>query len=330
MTGRSAWRRRAPALALSPAAVLAMLRRALPNAEVLAVAPQSGGLSNTNLRVVLAAGRAVNLRLYQGTAETAGKEHALAALLAGAGVAHARFLYLDPADPPWAVQECIEGERLDTLLPRLDPAGRLRCGEAVGRVLAAIHAIPFPHAGFLDAAARVGPPIDLGATGLLDFLRERVVHGRAGPRLGAARTALLMDFAARQAPRLEDWMPPAGLVHGDFNPTNLLLRPSGGTWAVAAVLDWEYALAGYPPLDFGNLLRLPREPEFIDGLAAGYRDGGGHLPAEWRHIATIADLFAWADTLSRDAEEDPALRHDAIRNIDALLSRSPSRSRKGR
>ncbi len=48
------------------------------------------------------------------------------------------------------------------------------------------------------------------------------------------------------------------LLHGDFNKRNTLLRCVNGRWSVPAILDWEFAVSGTPPMDFGNFLRYER------------------------------------------------------------------------
>ena len=55
------------------------------------------------------------------------------------------------------------------------------------------------------------------------------------------------------------------LVHSDFNPKNLLVDPD--TLEVTGLLDWEFAHAGHPYTDLGNLLRFERDPVFTDGGA---------------------------------------------------------------
>src|SRR4029453_13655502 len=60
------------------------------------------------------------------------------------------------------------------------------------------------------------------------------------------------------------------LVHADFNPKNLLVDPATG--GVTGVLDWEYAYAGAPLADLGNLLRFETDPVFAAAAAGTYID----------------------------------------------------------
>ena len=101
----------------------------------------------------------------------------------------------------------------------------------------------------------------------------------------------------------------------------MLVRETAAGWRVAAVLDWEFAFAGAPFFDFGNLLRPPlgNLAGFAEAVADGYRKTGARMPAGWRELARIADLTAWADFLNR-ADATPALVADARRMIAATVT----------
>jgi aminoglycoside phosphotransferase (APT) family kinase protein len=90
------------------------------------------------------------------------------------------------------------------------------------------------------------------------------------------------------------------LVHGDFGNRNLLVRRGPDGWAVAAVLDWEYALAGSPLIDLGHFLRYERtsRPFAEPWLSQGYRDAGGVLPSNWRFLSRAAGLTALCRSLA--------------------------------
>ncbi len=178
-------------------------------------------------------------------------------------------------------------------------------GHSIGRMLAATHAFTFDMFGFLDADLNVQGPIDLDKKGLLVYLRQCLVEGPGGARIGADLTDALLAFAARERHILADWLQQPCLVHGDFNGSNILIRRNSkvGTWEIDGIIDWEYALSASPAFDFGNLLRPPFDDavNFTAALARGYREAGGTLPTEWQRVARLADMFSFADILSRPA-----------------------------
>ena len=323
---RSGWQRAAPELTPTLAEVAALLAPVLPDARVLSATPLSGGLSNTSLCVTLdrPPGR-VLLRLAQHAAPSAAREAALPALLRPRGVPIPRVLHATAENAvtggPAIVCEWVEGDRLDLLAAHESGAPALHAiAAAVGTALAAVHAVRLCSPGFLGDGLDVAHPIDLDAPALLAFLDERLLHGEGLHRLGRELAAAIVAWAGRHAARLADWPSPPCLVHGDCNPSNILLRRQDGGWVVAALLDWEFALSGLPALDLATLLRpgIADRPGFAGGLAQGYRDAGGTLPDDWEAIARIADLFAWGDMLSRPGR-DPAVTRDAARVIRRLL-----------
>jgi aminoglycoside phosphotransferase (APT) family kinase protein len=301
-----------------------MVEAALPGRDLLAAAPIPGGLVNTNLALTLdrAPHRAV-LRLYQRDATGAAREAAIDRMLP-ADVPRARFLHVADGPPlaahPWALLESIDGTRLDLLAANASDTVLAQAGAAVGATLAAIHAVRFPRAGFFDAALHVADAIHFGGAGLRAYLDETVRHGRAGTRLGPDLSARLLAYADTEASRLDAWIGPPHLVHADFNPTNILMARRDGAWRVAAVLDWEFALSAHAFFDFGNLLRPPLglQAAFTDALATAYVAAAGTLPRDWRDLARVGDLFAWADLLSRP-REDPELIADGCAAVAATV-----------
>lgn len=322
---RDGWTRGTPALALDATAAEALVAPAFPGARVTNAVAVEGGLANTNLRLTLA-GRdsPLLLRLYQRDPAQARKEVALHRRLSG-HVPVPAILYAAADNPvtggPYAVIEWIEAVHLGRVAPGLGDGARQDLGRNIGRVLAAIHAVTFPTAGFLDADLQVAQPIDAGGDGLAGFLRLCLVDGRGGGRLGPDLTRAALAFAEREGPRLDPWTRPARLTHADFNGSNVLVRESAAGWRIAAVLDWEFAFAGAPFFDFGNLLRPPLGDldGFAEAIADGYRKAGADLPADWRELARIADLTAWADFLNR-ADATPAVIADARRMIAATVT----------
>ena len=324
---REGWQRGEAALALDQDQVERLIREAFPAARLRSFAPALGGMANTNTKVLLAGPpHAVLLRLYQRDPAQAAKEAALNTLVLRHGVPTARFLHAAPANEvtggPYAILEWVEGPRLETALPGITEAELEVLAQDIGQVLAHIHGISFDQPGFLDAELQIAEPVDLGVDGLRAFLRHSFVDGIGGERLGGALTAELMSFVDRDGARLGAWLGRPCLTHSDFNGSNILIRRAGTAWAVAAVLDWEFAFSGSPAIDFGNLLRPPlgERRSFVAALAAAYEAAGGRLPPDWQAIARIADLYAWADFLARPAAS-PALIADARRMIRQTIGR---------
>jgi aminoglycoside phosphotransferase (APT) family kinase protein len=321
---RERWARFTPLIPLDRAQAQALIAPALPNAHVARVEPLSGGLANTNLRCVLDDGSSVRLRLYQRDQKQAQKEAALAQLVKDR-VPAPQYLYLGDANNvagvTYAVIEWIEGARLETLAEALDDSSLAQAGRAVGGTLAKIHSFTFMRPGFFNADLEIMPYG--GDFSLVPFLTRCLIDGKGGELISEDLAYRVVDHAARVQQSLSKWDEPPCLAHFDFNGSNILMRQENGVWAVAGVIDWEFAASATPAGDFGNLLRAPlgSRQGFADAVARGYREAGGTLPSDWKTHARLADLTAWAEFLTRP-DIGEALIADARTTFEAVLSDS--------
>ena len=87
------------------------------------------------------------------------------------------------------------------------------------------------------------------------------------------------------------------LVHGDFNPKNILVDPQDA--ALTALLDWEFAHAGSIHTDFGNFTRFERDQRLVDPMIEGFVDSApGHIRDPFEHGRAV-DLWAMIELAGR-------------------------------
>lgn len=208
--------------------------------------------------------------------------------------------------PALLITEYVAGVRADLVLPELEPARLGSVGERLGRIAGTLAGMPQQRAGlFVDAELRVEPfaPAAAGLLAWVDAHADALGWERAqldGLRAMARRSQDLLDGVGRTS-----------LAHGDLNPKNILLDPE--SLEVAAVLDWEFAHAGSPYGDLGNLVRFDRAPAWIDGVLAGYGAVRGGEAAATLDLARAADLLALVELASRRAANPVAARaHDHL------------------
>lgn len=306
---REKWSRTQAILEPRRSSVQALVHEAFPDARLIGIESTFGGLANTNFKLRLSGGgegdREVLLRYWQRDQQQAAKEIALLAFVRGR-VPVPAVLASGGADPdfglPYAFLQWIEGERVDILAPRLSPRALEDVGRHVGRTLAAIHGFHFERQGFFGPDLVPAEALDMDTPGLLAWLDHCLREGPGGERLGADLTDALFAFVAREGAVLSSaWARQPTLTHSDFNGSNILVREEAEGWRVAAVLDWEFALAGGPSFDFGNLLRPPLggDAGFIAGVLDGYRAAGKDLPDGWLEASRMADLLSWVDFVSQ-------------------------------
>ncbi len=204
--------------------------------------------------------------------------------------------------PGLLVTSWVEGARGDQVLPTLDDAGQARLGRHVGRLVGVLGGMPTTRPGpFVDPTLRIG---DFGPPDGLPAFAEG-----AGLRWDADLLTRLVEVATDAQTSL-DAVDRSCLVHSDLNPKNLLVDPE--TLEVTAVLDWEFAHAGHPFTDLGNVLRFDRTPAYVEGVLASYQGRHGVPPDEALALARAADLWALVDLASRAGRNPVADRADLL------------------
>lgn len=181
--------------------------------------------------------------------------------------------------------------------------GALRAlGRALGRAAGMLAATPMPRTGlFADADLRI-EPFDLW---LPDWV-DAHAPGLIARGWSDGEVAGLRKIAERAAVDLEGAAP--CLVHSDLNPKNVLV--DSATLQVTGVLDWEFAHAGHPATDLGNLLRFDREPPYVEGVLDGWSEAVGAGGPDRRRavqLARSADLVALIELAAR-AGTNPVVR----------------------
>ncbi|GAB2713951.1 phosphotransferase family protein [Kitasatospora kifunensis] len=307
---------------LDPATHAWLTRHALPGALLHEMDPLPGGF--TNDMVLLTAqppdapgAQRYVLRRYRPSGSRVPR-NTCAVEIAVLGRAAARTVPVTEvvaADPhgratgrPTLLYRFVDGIPLSQVLADGLVSGEARAlGRAVGEVLARIARAKLPRPGAFGDSSLVPAPDGAAPLGDLPGFVERclVTAASDGPLSGTDLAVL--RALARGGPRaLAAVAGERSLVHGDFNPKNVLVQRRSGQWAVAAVLDWEMAFSGSPLFDVGNMLRFAHEypPAFAAGFVDGFRGGNGRLPGDWLQLSRTLDLFALADILT--APPDPA------------------------
>ncbi len=201
----------------------------------------------------------------------------------------------DPATegPGLLVTSFVPGTRLDLVLPQLGQEALTDLGHRLGEIVARLACMPMPRRGvFVDGALAIEPfP--------LTDLTELVAAGRSATALAdwpADEYDALLDVADA-AQVLLDGIGRTCLVHSDLNPKNVLVDP--GSLEVSGLLDWEFAHAGLPGTDLGNLLRFDRQPPFVEAVLESYGERVPDAGDQALDVARAADLVALVDLAAR-------------------------------
>jgi len=153
-----------------------------------------------------------------------------------------------------------------------------------------------------------------GFGGLQGFIDECLGNAELLERLGKKRKGRLLPLLRNKSHLIEELDTEACLVHGDFNPTNILIHEE----KLSGVLDWEYALAGTPFMDIGNLLRNTDE-SFHSEIEQGLREGGMRLSKNWKERAELVDLTSQFEFLTSPLSEEFKLA--CLQRIDRFIEK---------
>ncbi len=209
------------------------------------------------------------------------------------------------AEPAHLLTSYVTGERLDTVLLSADSVLRDRLADSVAGALATLSGIPFLRPGmFVDADLRLSEQA-APAADLVAWLGMHELPGWDADLVDA------LSGVCQRADALLDTIDRTCLVHSDFNGKNLLADPATGS--VTAVLDWEYAHAGSPYADLGNLLRFQRGTPWAAKVVTRFVERAPGLAADPLPLAYASDLWALIDLAGRRT------RHDVVERADTLL-----------
>jgi aminoglycoside phosphotransferase (APT) family kinase protein len=276
---------RSPFVDIDTAALAALIRLWAPDSRVTRCELIARGGRNTNYRIAIEGQRTeFVMRIYAFELDAWRKEQALHRLLADA-VPSPCVVYsgFEPSvfPQPVTVFEYIEGESLrDGLVAGRAPATSLL--RRLGGSLAHIHAHPYDRTGSLDENLRVVddlPPFE-------DWI-DLFLNARARARLGAdvvTRYQAYVRDSGSELARIASW---TTLVHGDFRPTNVLVRGDD----LVAVIDWEFSFADHPFSDLGQMIRHGwMSSAMEEGFVKAYNEvSASPLPGDWKKLARLRD-----------------------------------------
>ncbi len=247
----------------------------LGSRDVASAALLPAGKSNTNYKLVLSDGEVYVLRLY--SHGDARREAYVMDLVRG--------LVPVPFEvgrgENWSLFTCLDGDLL-----KMVPESSDLAAEALVR----ISSVQFQAAGWIEADGSVSPFAWVGVGG---YATEKLDTAEVRRWLGPEMVESVFRVLKSERQRLAEVDSDTSLVHGDFNPTNILIRD--GT--VSGVLDWEYCHVGTPYMDIGNLLRHTAA-KYHGRIKSGLQAAGMYLPKDWRKRAQLVDLTSHLEFLS--------------------------------
>ena len=274
--------------------------------EVLAVELLPYGRSNTNYKLTLDRGETYVLRIYShGDARREARAMDLARSLVPVPVEVYRgdsWPGSTSAGTSFSVFSFLEGEVLQNVPEHMGAAA-----EALVRIASVVMASP----GMIEPDGRISP-FPFG--GVKGFILESLETNSVKAWLGRREISSLLEITNRENQRLAELDAESRLVHGDFNPTNILIADG----RVSGVLDWEFCHSGTPYMDIGNLLRHTAAG-YHRSIELGLMAGGMDLPGDWRLRASLVDLTSHLEFLTSAMSD--GFKRQCVARITSFLQK---------
>lgn len=211
------------------------------------------------------------------------------------------------------VPDCLDAGKGFFIMPVMKGQRLSQCPEyayEAALTLAAIGSVDLEQTGQIKAGGMITPWPFKGLRGVFDMMLN---HKTVLDWIGKERADRIEDMLIQYGPLLADMARHHQLVHGDFNPSNILIHDG----KVSAVLDWEFAMSGSPYMDIGNLLRTLDESLCKD-VFKGLSNGGMKVSAAWLERAKLYDMTSQMVFLTRAVSDD--FKETCLQKIDEYLS----------
>lgn len=292
-----------------------MVQQAFPENRLMSYSIISGGCANINVRIIV---ESINhpfiLRVYLRDKEAAYREQKLGELLKPTISVPEVYFIGDYEQYRFAITEYLSGMALRDLFLSMESYDVFSIMLDAGKILAKIQQHHFSTAGFFDEQLNIATMTSKDE--FIGFAHRCLCH----PVIIACLNTEIIKKIAFYLEKLKDYLPDENeshLVHGDYDPANILVDKQDGQWKITGILDWEFSFSGSPFFDVANMLRYAHhmspefEKAFIQGLSENYI-----LPKDWRITMHLLNLVSLLDCLTRSSiEQEPNRCADIVELI---------------
>jgi len=307
---------------ISPQTIEGMVALAFPQSQLISHRVISGGCANLNIKITLQdKEQPYILRVYLRDKDAAYREQKLGELLKGRVPLPQVFFVGDLEGHRFAITEFMPGITLRDALLGNAPCDMEQLMNEAGQILAKIQEIHFSTSGFFNKDLMIQEC--LTQEGYVTFAKDCLKHSTVVEILGESVTSTISQLLDVYGTLFPDETQ-AHLVHGDFDPANLLVDQINGEWKITGVLDWEFAYSASPLQDIALMLRYAHHmpPIYEAAFLSGLKNGGVILPEDWRLRIDLLNILNLLSCLVRCLPDQRPNQCTDIRDlIGNILSR---------
>lgn len=323
------WEQRSDKIYLTYDEIKHLLEKASIVEEDFSFTLANNGLSNTNYIIKFnnrhSTRRPVVLRINARDETLSQKEFNISKLLHGE-ILVPKILYIHSPDKdtkfPYSILEYCEGVLLsDLLMMDTTPDSFIKIYIQLGKFLSNLSRYQFEKAGSIDVDMKIrefhthnskyNPLVNY----ILDQTQKTTIKEKLGGQLHEDLENKIIEY--------ENFFPStrSQLVHGDFKPSNILVKEEEGKYILSGIIDWEFAYSGSVYSDIGNLFRFshPYDGEFKASFIKGYSEQAYYmLNSDWERKAKLVDLINLCDLLDSN-EHKPNLYSSVVKLIEETV-----------
>lgn len=297
-----------------------MLTLAFPKSKLLSYDVIAGGCANLNIKIVLNdKPNPYILRIYIRDKEAAFREQRLGALLKDILPIPQIYTINDYDDYRFSISSFLKGTTLrDLLLSNKSHNIQSLMAEA-GVYLTKIQKIQFESAGFFDKNLNIIKHDSENA--YYDFTKTCLNNTSVLNYIGFENCKKIADYFDTYKSEISD-LSEKNLVHGDYDPANILVDLIDNQWKITGILDWEFSFSGSILQDIANMLRYAHlmPPVFKTSFLQSLKENKLILPKNWRIKVHLLNIGSLLDCLMRHApEERPNQSADILQLISYII-----------
>lgn len=288
---------------LPESTIISMIHSAYPQQKLISYQWLVGGCSNLNVKFFIEGySQPQILRIYLRNSSAAYREQNIAKLIR-TSVPVPQTTYIGKIEPyHFAIIDFAPGISLRDLLLSNLPFDLSSIMYKVGEILAKINSYSFEKSGFFNQSLEI--ETELTPRFILDFLENCLQHYNVISTLGL-ETISQIRYIFKQSNHLLYNPTERHLVHGDFDPANILVHQVNGVWEISAVLDWEFAFSGSILCDIANMLRYAHKMPilFKSAFIKSLEHHGIVMPVNCDTLTSLLNILALVDCLQNTKPE---------------------------